>query len=153
MATVLIRDRAVKVEVDPDSKLGPDTSTTSVNTIPPLGEAIQEKRFWFQRTKAYDADAIATQRSVFDDPETAKQYQPPPEWENTHRFDPLVRWTWREEYRLVRKIDFRIMVWACIMFMSLELDRANIGQALSDNFLPDLGLTTNGEALPTQRGR
>jgi hypothetical protein len=63
MATVLVRDRAVRVERDPDSKLSPGTSTTSINTIPPLGEPAQEKRFWFQRTKAFDADAIATQAS------------------------------------------------------------------------------------------
>jgi len=35
------------------------------------------------------------------------------------------------------------MVWAFIMFFSLDLDRSNIFQANTDNFLGDLRLTTN----------
>jgi hypothetical protein len=110
-----------------------------------------------------DLDAIATQPSVFDDPCTLEAYRPPPKYENSHRFNHLARWTWREEKvcgdiqisavvmllisgynkALVRKIDFRIMIWAIIMFFSLDLDRSNISQANSDAFLDDLGLTTN----------
>ena len=84
--------------------------SSEVYTAAPLGVPAEEKRFWWQRAKTYDTDAIATQPSVFDDPDTAKEYQPPASWENLHRFDPSARWTWGEEHKLIRKIDLKIMV-------------------------------------------
>ncbi|SPO41437.1 related to nicotinamide mononucleotide permease [Pseudozyma flocculosa] len=100
---------------------------------------------WLLRRKDFlgDLDSIATQPSVFDDPAKAPYYQPHPQWENLHRFDPAARWTWREEKRLIRKTDWYICCWSIVMFFCLDLDRGNISQANSDNLLPDLGLTTN----------
>jgi hypothetical protein len=114
----------------------------------------------FKRGPKLDLDAIATQPSVFDDPVTLDAHRPPPQYENTHRFDPSARWTWREEQvrppspcsgictktrrkSLVRKIDWRIMVWAFVMFFSLDLDRSNISLANTNGFLGDLGMNTN----------
>ncbi|KAF9270759.1 MFS general substrate transporter [Marasmius fiardii PR-910] len=113
---------------------------------PPLGLPVEETSdsLWKRWRKTnVDLDSIATQPSVFDDPITLEAYRPPPRYENAHRFDPDARWTWREERRVVRKVDLRIMLWAATMFFSLEIDRTNLSQANTDNFLDDLNLTTN----------
>ena len=96
------------------------SDTASEEEVQPLGIPIHNGtsgpgfgRFW-QRTKL-DLDSIATQPSVFDDPVTLEVYRPPPQFENTHRFDPLARWTWREEKvcivspRTIRKLKHLAM--------------------------------------------
>ncbi|KAF8913212.1 MFS general substrate transporter [Gymnopilus junonius] len=145
MSTTLLENKKYK---EPSSSIDDEKlSQASSEDVPELGAPVEPgsitRAFAFWRRDKLDLNAIATQPSVFDDPTTLEVYRPPPQYENTHRFDPLARWTWREEKKIVRKIDFRIMVWAFIMFFSLELDRSNISQANSDNFLNDLHLTTN----------
>jgi hypothetical protein len=51
----------------------------------------------FHRHPLIDPDAVATKRSVYDDPHLAPHYWPGKNYENLHRFDPTVRWTYREE--------------------------------------------------------
>ena len=55
-----------------------------------------------------DLDAIATKRSVFDDPQFAPFYWPKQDYENIHRFDPTARWTYREEKVNERRLPFTI---------------------------------------------
>ncbi|KAK4451262.1 major facilitator superfamily domain-containing protein [Podospora aff. communis PSN243] len=127
------------------SKEDADVTAALIGSGGALGEPEARRRSWFSNDKGKenDLDGIATQRSVFDDPDLAGQYHPRSDWENIHRFDPDARWTWREEQALVRKIDWKIMLWTCIMFCALEMDRANIRQAVTDDLLPEMGLTTN----------
>ena len=70
--------------------------------------------FWRRDKEKARHDEIATQPSVFDDPETAKYFPINPKYENHHRFDASFRWTWGEERRLISRLDWRVTAWACL---------------------------------------
>lgn len=53
-------------------------------------------------------------------------YEPPDSYESKHRWDPKATWTEEEEKKLDRKLDWRIMFFACVCFFSLCLDRSNV---------------------------
>ncbi|KAI0404530.1 major facilitator superfamily transporter [Xylaria palmicola] len=94
------------------------------------------------KNDGFDLDATATQPSIWDS-ENIDEYKAlyiHPQWENYSAFDPSFRWTYREENAVRHKVDWKIMVWVCVMFAALNIDRNNISNAVSDNMLDDLGL-------------
>ncbi|KAH8109449.1 allantoate permease [Phellopilus nigrolimitatus] len=127
------------------SKSSSKESISTDDLAPPLDEKARFTDLLFHRGRLQpdDLNAIATRRSVYDDPKLSKHYWPTEKYENLHRFSPDARWTYREEQAIVRKIDWRIMLWAAISFSALNIDRGNLSQANTDNFLGDLGMTTN----------
>ena len=82
----------------------------------------------------------------FIDPKIAEHYRrlyEASKYECRHAFDPDLEWTPQEEKRIVRKLDWHVCLWACIMFFALQVDRGNLSQAVSDNMLDQLNLNTN----------
>ncbi|KAK9420449.1 putative Major facilitator superfamily (MFS) profile domain-containing protein [Seiridium unicorne] len=85
-------------------------------------------------------------KNPFIDPTVAahwKQVYEASTYECRHLFDPNLTWTAEEEKKIVRKLDWRVCLWACVMFFGLQVDRGNLTQAVSDNFLADLGMNTD----------
>jgi cobalamin biosynthesis protein CobT len=85
-------------------------------------------------------------KNPFKDPKVAEYYRnlyEEAQYESREAFDTEIEWTAAEEKSRVRRLDWHVCLWACVMFFALQIDRGNISQALSDNMLDDLGLTTN----------
>ena len=162
MANDFVQDSVVHtVAYDPESDTDKKSLDDKLEDVPPLSrDPVQRTGILslFQRKKdKTDPNNIATQPSVFDTAD-AKYFEPSPEYENSHRFDSLFRWTWGEQTKVTRKADFRILPWVCIsfillpntlliiakcmlLFFALDIDRSNITNATADNFLDDLNLS------------
>ena len=119
-----------------------------------------------------DEDGEAFRKNPFLDPDVAEHWSSTyekSEYECRHVFDPSFTWTEEEEKKLVRRLDWHVCLWAvssfrfsrifkslkslqCVMFFGLQVDRGNLVQAVADNLLNDLHLTTNGKSLFCGRG-
>lgn len=106
-----------------------------------------KQQYYSIQEQEIDLDSEAGEKAhVFQDPVTAEYYRDLYErtrYECRHQFDPRFTWSNSEEKRVVWKNDWYVTFWAFIMFTALDFDRSNLQQALSDNFLDDLGMTTN----------
>ncbi|TVY81581.1 putative transporter [Lachnellula suecica] len=110
-----------------DSKLNYEAQTN-------FGDPMPAKSSSLTSVSDSDEEEVAEHwRKVYD----AAQY------ECRHLFDPELTWTEEEEKKLVRRLDWRVCLWACVMFFALQVDRGNLVQAVSDNMLNDLRLNTN----------
>ncbi|KAI8244005.1 putative transporter [Colletotrichum sp. SAR 10_96] len=141
------------VSIGIDSKKEPDVVSTGIPDLKvptdDLAEpSVQQETYtsWGfvgNKRQKTDPDAIATVRSVFDNPDLAQFYHPKPEYENYRAFDPNERRTHREEQAIRRKVDIRIFIWVLVMFFALNIDRGNLGLATADGLVDDLGINTN----------
>ena len=68
-------------------------------------------------------DAIATPESVYDGPH-AHLYVPANSWENSQYFDATFRWTYREQKKLLRKTDLKILLWTMMMWLCVNIVRS-----------------------------
>ncbi|KAK6455936.1 putative permease [Scheffersomyces xylosifermentans] len=98
--------------------------------------------------KEDDLESSSSEKSehVFQDPVVAEHYRElyeKTQYECRDHFDPDFTWTKEEETKVTWKSDWYVTFWAFFMFTALDFDRGNLQQALSDNMLDDLGMTTN----------
>ncbi|KAH8913098.1 MFS general substrate transporter [Coniochaeta sp. PMI_546] len=97
-------------------------------------------------TSGSDENGVTSEKNPFNDEAVAQYWRAAYEksnYECRHVFDPSLTWSEEEEKRLVRKLDWRVCLWACVMFFALQVDRGNLAQAVSDNMLDDLGMNTD----------
>lgn len=58
-------------------------------------------------------------RTTFETDSLETYYKPIDSYEGRHRYDPEFEWEAKEERKVVRKIDYKICSWVCLMFFAL----------------------------------
>lgn len=99
-----------------DAKAEPAaTSNQNPDTKEKILESGRDSAASISEESLADAEGYGSSRDhIFSDPAVADYWRGVYEkagYENRHRFQPDFTWTAEEERRVLRKIDFRIMVW------------------------------------------
>ncbi|CDK26502.1 unnamed protein product [Kuraishia capsulata CBS 1993] len=128
------------------SGLREDASTHSHGSDEPLtGKQPQTIESTVEES-SLKSESTVDAKNPFLDPIVAKYYRDTYEkskYECRERFDPEFTWTEKEEKKIVWRLEWRVTFLACFMFVALQTDRGNLSQAVADNMLEDLGMTTN----------
>ncbi|KAK3319635.1 major facilitator superfamily domain-containing protein [Cercophora scortea] len=142
----------------PDSKapiaVAPDPKSASVNSDVPAAynkETVADSKSpgaitFGEQYSSSSEDEFYDKENPFLNPEVADRWRAVYEeanYECRHFFDPTLTWTEEEEKVIIRKIDWHVCAWACVMFFALQVDRGNLAQAIADNMLDDLHIDTN----------
>ncbi|KAJ6157777.1 pantothenate transporter [Penicillium chermesinum] len=122
------------------------TAKGSSASVVEIGETVaEERKRSYGTVEELDGESTDS-NNPFLDPDAAEHWRgvyDKAQYECRDVFDPAFTWSPEEERRLLRKLDWRICLWACVMFFALQVDRGNLVQAVSDTMLKDLKLSTN----------
>lgn len=147
MATTESRKKSSDGEISSDAE--PKLSIESRNTSRDSNKDNKRLSAFIEKVNSNISESDSASESdtnPFADPVIAEYYRKIYEeskYECRAAFDPDLEWTEEEEKKLIRKLDWRVSLSSCIMFIALQVDRGNLAQAVSDNLLKDIGLNTN----------
>lgn len=108
----ITQDKPIRNDLDheseeaPASKFGSPVITES--SLDFLGESGASSLA--DKNPFSNPDIAAHWRNVYEDSH----------YECRHVFDPALTWTEEEEKKLIRRLDWRVCLWACVMFFGLQ---------------------------------
>jgi predicted MFS family arabinose efflux permease len=123
----------------------PTRSSDDLSNLAKAEKTFEGKVEIYQDLESISSDGLGPDH-IFRDPAVAEHYRKVYEstnYECKDYVDHDLTWTPKEERKITWKNEWYVTFWAFVMFTALDIDRGNMAQALSDNFLENLNLDTN----------
>jgi hypothetical protein len=108
------KDAASNAKSTDSTKLGPDDKL-HYDTVTSFSDPLPKDRDLTYNLSDSDEEGLALKKNPFLDPEVAEYWAlayEKSQYECRHVFDPTFTWTEEEEKKLVRRLDWRVCLWA-----------------------------------------